>query len=81
MKSPKKIIPRTPFQNKGPSTEGGIKKVPQQHTTEPLDEHLVGFLISHGYSRARAQQDVARDPEAVKALKRKLDEENRPQED
>ena len=55
--------------------------MPQQHTTEPLDEHLVSFLMSHGYSRPRAQQDVARDPEGVKKLKRELEEKNRPQED
>ena len=64
-----------------PSTEGGTKKVPQQFTSEPLDEHLVSFLISQGYSRPRAQQDVARDPEGVKQLKRDYDEANKPQED
>ena len=64
-----------------PSTEGGTKKVPQQFTSEPLDEHLVSFLISQGYSRPRAQQDVAKDPEGVKQLKRDYDEANKPQED
>jgi hypothetical protein len=62
-----------------PQKEGGETKVP--HTTEPLDEHLVGFLISQGHSRYRAQQDVARDPEAVKKLKKQIEEEQKPQED
>lgn len=51
------------------------------HTTQPLDEHLVSFLMSQGHSRPRAEQDVARDPDAVKALKKKLEQENAPQED
>ena len=82
MKSQKKqTILRTPAPQPVAPREGGIKKVPQQHTTEPLDEHLVSFLISQGHSRPRAQQDVARDPEGVKQLKRDYDEANKPQED
>ena len=85
MKAKKKTLPppTTVLANRltAVSREGGTKKMPQQHTTEPLDEHLVSFLISQGHSRPRAQQDVARDPEGVKQLKRDYDEANKPQED
>jgi hypothetical protein len=58
--------------------EGGTKKVA---TTIPIDEHLVSFLMSHGYSRPRAEQMVSVDPDAVKKMIREQNEQLKPAED
>lgn len=51
--------------------------MPQQ-PKDPPDETLISFLMSQGYSRARAEQEVNHDAASVKQKKKQAEEEQKP---